>query len=153
MKHRFIGQVDTLPWGRNRYRVIRVPDALADNARQEHTRRVAGTIDGVPVNLALNRAPVIDGWFLWAGESLLRQLGAEPGEHLECVLGPTDPDVVDLPEDLETTLADAGVTERWESLSPPARRRWLSTVNQARRAETRARRITEIISALNRQSG
>lgn len=152
MTHRFTGRLETVLWGRNHYTVIRVPAALADDARHAGTRRVAGTIDGVGVNVALNRVPVVDGSFLWAGRSLLRRLEAEPGEPVDCVLEPADPDAVDLPDDVRLALADAGATDRWEALPAPARRRRLHAVTSAGRAETRARRIADLVHALNDQS-
>ena len=53
-------------WGASTYTVIRVPDALVDAARAVGTRRVAGALDEVEVNLALTRAPVLPDAFLWA---------------------------------------------------------------------------------------
>ncbi|MGN9812810.1 YdeI/OmpD-associated family protein [Micromonospora sp. BQ11] len=151
MEHRFTGHVEALHWGRNRYHIIRVPDGLADDARREGTRRVSGTIDGAHVNVALNRAPVVDGSFLWAGDSLQRRVGLEPDERVDGVLEPADPDVVDLAEDVRQALVDAGSTERWEALPAPARRRRLYRVDQAKRPDTRARRITELIADLQDQ--
>lgn len=148
MTRLFTSRVEVLPWGRSNYTVIRVPEQLIADARQAGTRRVAGTINGVAVNVAVNRAPVIDEPFLWAGASLLRRLEAEPGEHVECALSPVDPDAVDLPQDLRLALTDADCLDAWEALSGAARRRQLYTVDSARKAQTRARRISELVAGL-----
>ncbi len=146
--HRFTSTVPALQWGRNRYTVIRVPEELAAAARASGTRRLTGVIDGVPVNLAVNRAPVVGGPFLWAGATLLRRLEAEPGEPVRCELTPADPDVVDLPADVQQAIDDAGAGDAWEALTPATRRRRLHAVESARKAETRARRIAELVAGL-----
>ncbi len=146
--HRFTSRVEAVQWGRSRYTVIRVPEEVAAAAKAFGTRRVAGRIDGVPVNAAVNRAPVVDGPFLWAGAALLRRLRAEPGEPVECALAPVDADVVDLPDDVRSALGEAGALDTWEALTPAARRRRLHTVESARREQTRVRRIAELVAAL-----
>lgn len=144
----FTSRVETVVWGRNRYTVIVVPEELAADARRAGTRRVAGTIDGVRVNVAVNRAPVIDGPFLWAGAALLHRVEAEAGEPVECVLAPVDPDVVELPDDVERELKQADAYDAWEALSAAARRRHLHAVETAKKPETRARRITGLVATL-----
>lgn len=146
--HRFSSTVEALQWGRNRYTVIRVPEELAAAARAAGTRRLTGVIDDVPVNLAVNRAPVVDGPFLWAGASLLRRLEAEPGEPVRCELAPADPEVVDVPADVRQAVDDAGAGDAWEALTPATRRRRLYAVESAKKPETRARRITELVAGL-----
>jgi hypothetical protein len=145
-EYRFTSRVEAVRWGRSRYTVIRVPEELAAAARAAGTRRVAGVIDDVAVNAAVNRAPVVDGPFVWAGATLLRRLEAEPGEPVRCALAPADPDAVDLPGDVRQALEDAGLVDAWEATSPAGRRRRLHAVESARRADTRARRIADLIA-------
>ncbi len=151
--HTFDAVVEPLEWGRSRYTIIRVPEALVDDARVEGTRRVAGTIDGVAVNLGLAGAPHVEGSFVWAGASLLHRLGAAAGEPVRCVLGPVDPDVVPVPPDVAAALADADLAGRWESLSAATRRRLLVPVESARREETRARRVAALTTQVGGVSG
>ena len=143
---RFTSRVEAVQWGRSRYTVIRVPEELVAAARDAGTRRVAGTIDGTPVNAALTRAPVVNGPFLWAGASLLHRLRVEPGEPVDCALAPVDGDIVDLPEDVRLALDEADALGRWEALTPATRRRRLHAVESAKRPETRARRIAELLN-------
>jgi hypothetical protein len=145
----FDALIEAVAWGRSTYTLIRVPESLAEAARAAGTRRVEGTVDGAPVNLAITRAPVVDQAFVWAGRSLLRRLGAEAGAVVDCRLRPVDDDVVLLPADVEAALADAGVMERWESSPPAERRRRLYPVESAARAETRAKRIEALIADLS----
>lgn len=138
--------VEAVAWGRSTYTLLRIPQPLAEAAREAGTRRVEGTIDGAPVNLAITRAPVVDQPFVWAGRSLLRRLGADAGAVVECRLRPVDDDVVLLPADVAAALADAGVLERWESSPPAERRRRLYPIESAARPETRAKRIEALVA-------
>lgn len=140
--------VEAVAWGRSTYTLIRIPEPLVEAAREAGTRRVEGTVDGVPVNLAITRAPVVDQPFVWAGRSLLRRLGAEAGAVVECRLRPVDDEVVPTPADVAARLADAGVLDRWESLPPTERRSRLYPIESAGRAETRARRIDALVEHL-----
>lgn len=144
----FEALIEPVQWGRSTYTVIRIPEVLADAAREAGTRRVEGTIDGADVNLAITRAPVVDGPFLWAGRSLLRRIGVDAGAVVECRLRPAHEEDVLLPEDVAERLADAGVLQRWEGLPPADRRRRLYPVESAARPETRVRRIAALVDEL-----
>ncbi len=144
----FDALVEPLFWGRNRYTVVRLPDELVVEAARAGTRRVAGDIDGVPVNVAITKAPVVDGAFLYAGAALLRRLGVDVGEPVTCRLEPADPDDVPVPDDVAEALEDAGRRDAWEALTPATRRRRLVPVDAARSAPTRARRVAELVAGL-----
>lgn len=50
-----------------------------------------------------------------------------------------------LPEDLEKTLVDdSAVLERWEDITPLARNEWICWVEDAKKPETRQRRIERV---------
>ena len=50
-----------------------------------------------------------------------------------------------LPGDLrETLIADAAALERWEDITPLARNEWICWVEDARKADTRQRRIARV---------
>ncbi len=144
----FAGVVEPMAWGRSTYTVIRVPDALVAAARRAGTRRVAGTVDGVEVNLALTRNNVVDDHYVYAGAPLLRRLGVRPGDVVDCVLAPVDPDEVAVPEELAAALEAAGLVDDWEALAPSTRRRLLQPVQSARRASTRAERLSVLLERL-----
>ena len=146
--HRFTAAAEELVWGGTTYTVIRVPAALAADAATEGTRRVAGTMDGVEVNVGLNRAPVLDDPYVYAGPVLLRRVRAEVGEPLRCELRPVDPDLVPVPDDVAAALAGAGMADPWEALRPAARRRLLQPVVEAVRPDTRARRVARLVREL-----
>ena len=146
--HRVDGFIEPMEWGTSRYTVIRMPDDLVEAARALGTRRVAGELEDVAVNLALTRAPVFAGTFVWAGSSLLRRLRLEVGDPVTGRLAPVDPDDVPVPPDLADALATSGLRDAWHALTPAARRRKLVPVDSAATAVTRARRIQAILDEL-----
>lgn len=146
--HDVAGFIEPMVWGPSRYTVLRIPLALVDAAEAAGTRRVAGELEDVTVNLALTRAPVIDDTFVWTGSSLLRRLRLEVGDPLTGWLAPVDPDEVPVPDDLAEALATAGLRERWDLQTPATRRRQLVPIDGAATAATRARRIRSLLQSL-----
>jgi hypothetical protein len=142
---RFDAVIEQMVWGRSTYTVIRLPADAVRQWRADKVKRLAGTIDGVDVDLAITTAPVIDDAFVWAGASLLRRIEAEPGEVVSVVFAPADADEVRVPADITEAVDAAGATERWSSLPPGHRRRLVYNVESARTAATRARRIDALL--------
>ena len=104
----FAAPLELLPWGRNVYTVVTMPEDLSQVARGQGTRRVEGTMNGQPVDLGLDRADVMAPAFVYAGKALQRRLGVRAGEVVDCRLRPADPDEVPVPRDVADALADAG---------------------------------------------
>jgi hypothetical protein len=125
-----------------------VPDSLVKACGSVGTRRVAGTLEGVDVNLALTRAPVYAGTFAWTGASLLRRMRVEVGDPVTGFLAPVDPDHVPLPPDVVGRLTETGMRDTWEALSPGTRRRLLVPVDGAATEKTRARRVQALLTEL-----
>lgn len=146
--HRINAFIEPMEWGTSRYTVIRMPAALVDDARARGTRRVEGELEGIEVNLALTRAPVFDGTFVWAGASMLRRVRLEAGDPVTGHLAPVDPDHVPVPPDLADSLAAVGLRDTWDSLPPTTRRRLLVPVDAAASSATRSRRIQAILDGL-----
>jgi hypothetical protein len=144
----FDALVEVLSWGRNDYTIIRLEQALEEAAKSAGTRRVEGTIEGVPVNVGVNRADVLPGTFMYAGKGLLRRLGIRPGDVVSCRLRPADPDDVPLAEDVDRALADAGLLAAFQRKRPADRRRLLQPIEDAVRPETRQRRIAALLRSL-----
>ena len=144
----FEAAIEPLIWGRATYTILRLPPDVARLLEVVAAMRVEGEIAEQPVNLALSRAPAVDGVFLWAGQSLLDRLGVKPGERLEVRLRPAPPDAVDTPEDVEAALRRAGTTDAWHRLTPGRRRGLLYQINTAKTETTRAKRLAAIIEGL-----
>lgn len=141
--------VEPLPWGRTTYTILRLDETLVDAAAAVGTRRVEGDIEGVAVNVGVNRADVLPDAFMYAGRALQRRLGVTPGDVVRCRLRPADPAHVPLPDDVRAALETAGRLEAFEGRSPPARRRLLQPVEEAAQAATRARRVAALVRALD----
>lgn len=140
--------VRPMPWGDKVYTIIALPADVLDALGP--TKRVEGEINDHPVNLAISKAPadVIDMPFLWAGKSLLTRVGVEPGDRFEARLRPAPDDAVDVPNDVINALRSGGAVEVWEALSPGKKRAHLYQIDTAKRAETRAKRITKLVTEL-----
>ena len=142
----FEAVVEPVVWGKATYTLLRLPDWAVEALGA--AKRVEGEINEHWVNLALSRAPVVEGVFLWAGQSLLDRLGIVPGEPLEVRLRPAPDDQVDTPEDVAAALRAAGMTAIWEGLTAGKRRGMLYQIGTAKTAPTRAKRIDAMIQGL-----
>ena len=142
----FEARVEPLTWGSATYTILRVPEDAAQVLGK--TRRVEGEIADHPVNLALSRAPVVEGVFLWAGRSLLDRIGIQPGEPVEVRLRAAPDDRVDLDPDIETALRAGDVMAAWETLTPGKRRGLLYQIATAKTEPTRQKRIQRLVEDL-----
>jgi hypothetical protein len=144
----FEGKVEPMVWGRATYTILRLPEDVAAALLAAGATRVEGEIAEHPVNLALSRAPEVEGVFLWAGQSLLDRVGITPGERVEVRLRPAPPDSVDTPDDLDAALRRADRTAEWEALTPGKRRGLIYRIDTAKTAATRDKRIAAVIEGL-----
>ena len=60
----------------------------------------------------------------------------------------TAPRTVDVPDDLAAALAEAGLREAFDALSPSRRKAHVTNVESAKAAETRARRVQSVVAGL-----
>ena len=75
--------------------------------------------------------------------------GLAGGDALEVDLElDTAPRTVEVPEDLAAALDAAGATAAFDALSPSARKAHVTSVEGAKAAETRARRVAAVVAAL-----
>lgn len=142
----FEATIEPMEWGDSTYTVLRLPPEIA--AALAPAKRVEGEFGDHPVNLAITRAPVIDDPFLWTGKTLLNRTGLRPGEVFEARLRPADPTAVDVPADVIRAIRSGGATDAWDALTPGKQRSLLYPVETAKRAETRAKRITKLVTSL-----
>ncbi|PPF28267.1 DUF1905 domain-containing protein [Rathayibacter tritici] len=78
-----------------------------------------------------------------------RETGLAGGDAIDVVIElDTAPREVVVPEDLASALAEAGAAERFAALSPSARKAHVASVEGAKAAETRERRIASVVAAL-----
>ena len=110
---------------------------------------VAGTINGVPFRGST--MPMGDGRHCVGFRKELRdQAGAvQDGDAVTIEIARDDaPRTVDVPADLAAALgADAAVEAAFEAMSYTHRKEWVAAVEEAKRPETRARRIAQAVAA------
>ncbi|MBE7161263.1 MAG: YdeI/OmpD-associated family protein [Williamsia herbipolensis] len=137
-------------WGRNEYVVIRLPRELEAAAREVNTRRLAGWLDDLAVNVGINKADqdVMDGAFVYIGSSMQRRLRAEAGDLVRCRLRPVDPDLVPIDDDVLEALEASGTVAAFDRRTPAQRRRALAHIDGAAAAATRERRIRALMAEL-----
>ncbi|WP_147110722.1 YdeI/OmpD-associated family protein [Tateyamaria sp. syn59] len=143
----FEGVIGPLEWGKNTYTILRLPDEVTA-ALFPKTKRIEGEFGDFPINLALTKAPVLDGTFVYTGKTFLRDSGLEVGQPFDARIRPVDPTLVEVPEDVMAAIRSAGRSADWASLTPGQQRAKLHLVNTAKRADTRFKRIAKLISEL-----
>lgn len=78
-----------------------------------------------------------------------RAAGVDVGETFDVVLALDDaPREVDVPDDLAQALEAAGARTAWEALSFTARKEHVRRLTEAKRPETRARRLETVVTGL-----
>jgi hypothetical protein len=110
---------------------------------------VAGTINGVPFRGST--MPMGDGRHCVGFRKELRAQagGVQDGDAVTIEIARDDaPRIVAVPADLAAALAtDAAVESAFEAMSYTHRREWVAAVEEAKRPETRARRIAQAVAA------
>lgn len=93
--------------------------------------------------------PVRGRWYLMVSKKAMKAAGVSLGDEVEVRFRIADQDAVDVPVDLTRALeADAAALARWDALTPGKKRGLAFRVAQAKRPETRAKRIAEVLEAL-----
>lgn len=111
---------------------------------------VRGTINGAPFRSTI---AVYEGHFyLGVNRQLWEAAGIAPGEKVIVELERDDePRIVEVPEDLGAALdADPEVRAFFDGLSFTHRREYVGWITEAKREETRQRRITKTLSMLRK---
>ena len=119
---------------------------------------VADALGGrrVPVVVTLNGYSYRSTLAVMGGDILVplaqehrARAGVEAGQRVEVeVQADTAPREVAVPDDLARALADAGLAARFAALAPSHRKEHVRAVEEAKAAETRARRVAKAVDAL-----
>ena len=128
-----------------RMHYLPVPAEFAGMLRQSGTRRVVGTLNGVPVRRALHGIGNGEYQFL-IGQKALREIGAALGDTVEVsVLPDPEPDHIDMPDELAAALAaDPEAYARWDTFTVGQQRGYAGHVAEAKRAATREKRALDL---------
>jgi Bacteriocin-protection, YdeI or OmpD-Associated/Domain of unknown function (DUF1905) len=143
---RFRARLEPVPHGGC---YVAVADELAARAKVGYAARVRGTIDGAAYRSSLMR---YSGTFhLGMPKASLTAAGAKVGDTVTVTLE-ADPDPLPtdvVPADLASALdALPAARAAFDGLSPAHRREHVKHVIEAKRDETRARRIERTVAAL-----
>jgi hypothetical protein len=122
---------------------IPVPEAVW-KAWPEGKYRLRGTINGIPFDLAPR--PVAGGAkFLTVGSALRRQLKLELGAAVLVEYELSDPDLLEVPQELQAALnLDEDALRFWQQYTTGLRRSLVHYVNSAKSTETKVKRALEL---------
>lgn len=116
---------------------------------------VRGTIDGVPYRSSVFRMG--DAPYFMVVNRKMREAagGLEAGQTVSVVMERDDePRTIEAPDDLDRALrAEPAALAAWETLSFTHRREHVEAVEEAKRPETRARRIAKTVEQLIEKRG
>jgi hypothetical protein len=146
--NRFKAKLEPVPRGGL---FVVVPTQVAAKEKLVHGTRVRGTLNGVAYRSSLMK---YDGVFhLGVHKATATSAGVSKGARVDITIElddePLPTDVV--PDDLARALrSDAKAAVSWEKLAPSVRRDHVKSVLEAKKAETRARRVAKIIDTLRK---
>ncbi|MEN0109993.1 MAG: YdeI/OmpD-associated family protein [Planctomycetota bacterium] len=135
--------------GRLFYSVVWLPERLnADLPLKQHPRlRVDAEVDGRPHHGAF--MPVRGRWYLLLSKKTLAAIRRSDGDRVHVRFRVADQEAVDVPAELRHALeADALAQAAWEASTAGRRRGLAYRVASAKRAETRERRVEEVLDEL-----
>ncbi len=87
-------------------------------------------------------------WMMVVNEAMREGGMTPPGTYTVDIEVDTAERTVDVPEDLAHAVHAAGLTDAWERQSYTNRKEFVRGVEEAKKAETRARRIEKVIATL-----
>lgn len=126
---------------------IPVPPEIIDALGGGGRIPVRATFDGIPYRGSI--ANMGAGPCLGILKAIRAELGKAPGDHVTVTVERETADrTVAIPDDLSAALAAAGVRESFEALSYTKRREAVASVTDAKKPETRTRRIAKVIESL-----
>lgn len=146
--NRFTAKLEPVPHG-GLYVVV--PAKVATKAKLAHGARVRGTVNGVPYRSSLMKYSGI--FHLGVHKATATKAGVSEGDRVGLTIElddeplPTDT----VPNDLAKALKRAApASANWKLLAPAVRRDYVKSVVDAKKPETRERRIANIVETLNK---
>ena len=134
--------------------LVEVPPAVVEALGGKGRIRVTATFDGVPYRGSIVRMGGVA--VLGVQKAIMAEAGVSVGDSLTVVVRNDEaPREVEVPEDLAEALArNDAASVAFDGLSFSHRRDYVEAINEAKRPETRARRVERTIQALiDRASG
>jgi bacteriocin resistance YdeI/OmpD-like protein/uncharacterized protein DUF1905 len=145
---RFKAKLEPVPHGGL---FVIVPAPAAEKAGLVHGARVRGTVNGVAYRSSLMKYSGV--FHLGVHKATAAAAGISKGAQVDVTVEiddeplPTDA----VPDDLAAALRrDAKASASWGKLAPSVRRGYVNDVLEAKKPETRARRIAKIVETLRK---
>jgi hypothetical protein len=126
-----------------------VPAKVAEAAGLAHAARVRGTVNGAPYRSSLMKYSGV--FHMGVHKATLAKASAKMGDRVEITLERDDQPLPgdDVPKDLARAIAkNEAANATWRKLAPSHRREHVKHVIEAKKPETRARRIVKAVEAL-----
>lgn len=146
----FDGQIEVMLWGEKVYTVLKIPEDVLRTIDQFSSKRVDLEIRDFSYNLALTKAPIFDGVFLYFGKDKLTETNLSVGDIAEFRLRASDPNFVEIPAERQEALILNDAEKLWNELSPRMRRTKLQPILKAKQDTTKGRRIHALIHSLRK---
>jgi Domain of unknown function (DUF1905)/Bacteriocin-protection, YdeI or OmpD-Associated len=145
-ERRFQGIVQ--PSGRGGGHLVKVPRGLVEALGGRGRIPVRATFNGVPYRGSI--VPMGDGFVLGVTKAIMAEVRVRPGDRLDVAVELDDePREVPLPEDLRSALSKRpDLAAAWDGLSFTKRKEHALSVQEAKRPETRSRRLAKLVEAL-----
>jgi Bacteriocin-protection, YdeI or OmpD-Associated/Domain of unknown function (DUF1905) len=116
-----------------------------------HTR-VRGAIEGAPYRSSTARYG--GRMYLGVHKATVERAGVSVGDTVRVVLELDGPPTIEVPPELEAALAaDPRARRGWDAVPGGRRRELAASVADAKRPETRARRVAAAVEALHERAG
>ena len=128
---------------------IAVAETLATSLGAKHMSRVAGTLNGHPFRS--NLVKIGGAFLLGVHKETVDALGLTPGDAVVVVISiDAEPRGDDTPPRIlaEALRQDPVAAATWENLAPSHRREYIGYIKEAKKDETRARRVKRTIDEL-----
>jgi len=128
---------------------IDVPQAVLDELGGGKRPLVNVTVnDGYSYRSAV--APMAGRYLIAFSSDKRAATGLKGGETITVELTlDTEPRTVEVPDDLAAALADAGLREAFDKLAPSHQKAHVTSVEGAKAADTRARRVAAVVDKLS----
>jgi hypothetical protein len=128
---------------------IGVEESLVASLGAKHMSRVTGTLNGHPFRS--NVVKMGGGMLLGVHKANVDALGLTPGDTVAIVMSlDTEPRGDDVPPEIlaEALRNDPVAAATWDALAPSHRREYVGYIKEAKKEETRARRVRRTIDEL-----
>ncbi|MEM8669368.1 MAG: YdeI/OmpD-associated family protein [Planctomycetota bacterium] len=150
--YEFDAKIVKYDFGTMYYSVVYAPKSILSKIDFSQSKRVRidGEINGIRIEAAL--MPTKGKWYLMVSKKLQKLLGVSLGDTVTVAFDIADPNAVSVPIELQYALeANEDALSIWNKWTAGKRRSCCHHVNSAKMAETRERRVEEIIDLLMKE--